>query len=119
MRFSILLCLLFLFACSGNETPKGVFSPQKMSAVLYDIVLADEWVDFSRMQDSSFLIFSKRASIYDSVFRLHQISKGDYQKSISFYQSRPDLLKGVLDSVKARTDTTNTKPIPRPVVKKL
>ena len=100
-----------MLSCSSDSIPKDVFPPKKMTAVLYDIVLADEWVDFTRMQDSSYLKFSKRASVYDSVFQLHGINKQQYQKSMAYYQSRPDLLKEILDSVKTKSDTIPSKPI--------
>lgn len=102
LTFGLLLCLLC--ACSG-DVPKGVMPPQKMEAVLNDVIHADEWVDFARLQDSTFLKFSKRAALYDSVFRLHQISKEDYRKSMAFYQSRPDLLKEILQSLRTKSDT--------------
>jgi hypothetical protein len=104
MRF-LFLSLLFLCSCSG-EVPKDVLPPDKMEAVLYDVIRADEWVDFSSVQDSSFRKFSKRTALYDSVFRLHSISKESYRKSMSFYQSRPDLLKDILSSLKTKSDTT-------------
>ncbi|GAA4747734.1 DUF4296 domain-containing protein [Flavisolibacter ginsenosidimutans] len=103
MRF-LFLSLFFLFSCSG-EVPKGVLPPKKMEAVLYDVIRADEWVDFASLQDSTFRKFSKRTALYDSVFRLHSISKDDYRKSMSFYQGRPDLLKEILGSLKAKSDT--------------
>ncbi len=104
MRFLLVLFLPFFFSCSG-DVPKGVLPPQKMEAVLYDIVRTDEWVDFARMGDSTFQPFSRRTALYDSVFRLHQISKEDYRKSMAFYQTRPDLLKEILQSLRTKSDT--------------
>lgn len=115
----LLLLSFFILSCSGEEAPKGVFTQEKMSAVLYDIILADEWVDFSRMSDSAYLNFSKRAAIYDSIFQLHTIEKEDYVASISYYQSRPDLLKEVLESLKTKADTTSVKKIKPVPAKKL
>jgi hypothetical protein len=113
----LLVFSFFLFACSGDRVPKDVLPRDKMGAVLYDIILADEWVDFTRMHDSSYLNFSKRTAVYDSVFQLHTIKKEDYQKSMNYYQSRPDLLKEILDSIKTRADTAIRRPI-KPVLKK-
>jgi Domain of unknown function (DUF4296) len=106
----LLLLSLFVLSCSNGSVPKDVFPQKKMTAVLYDIVLADEWVDFTRMHDSSYLKFSKRAAVYDSIFQLHGINKQQYQKSMAFYQSRPDLLKDILDSVKTKSDTIPARP---------
>ena len=97
--------------------PKGVFSQEKMGDVLYDVIRADEWVDFSRMQDSTYLNFSKRTAIYDSIFQLHAISKREYQTSINYYQSRPDLLKEILETLKAKADTGTAKKV-KPVITK-
>lgn len=107
----LLLLSFFVLSCSGNSVPKDVFPPQKMTSVLYDIVLADEWVDFTRMHDSTYMKFSKRAAVYDSVFQLHKINKEQYKKSMAYYQSRPDLLKAILDSVKSKSDTMYAKPV--------
>ena len=119
MRFLLLLSIFFVLSCSGESVPKDVFPPKKMTAVLYDIILADEWVDFARMHDSTFMNFSKRAAVYDSVFRLHGIRKEEYQKSINYYQGRPDLLKEILDSLKTKADTTSPKPIKRAKIKEV
>jgi hypothetical protein len=100
----LFLFLFFFCACSG-EVPKDVLPPKKMEAVLYDVIRTDEWVDFARLRDSTFQKFSKRTALYNSVFRMHSIKKEDYRKSMSFYQSRPDLLKEMLASMKAQSDT--------------
>lgn len=96
---------LFLFSCSSDGVPEGVMQPDKLEAVLYDVIRTDEWVDFAVLQDSTFRGFGKRAALYDSVFNLHAITKEDYRRSMAFYQSRPDLLKTVLDSLRVKSDT--------------
>lgn len=105
MRLVFLLCF-FCFACKGGPVPAGVLPPQKMEAVWYDVIRVDEWADFAILQDSSFRNFSRRAALYDSVFRLHAITKDDYRKSVAFYQSRPDLLKNIFQDLRNRSDTT-------------
>lgn len=99
---SVLLC-----ACSGPSVPKGVLRPEKMEAVLYDVIQADEMVDFRRMSDSTYNRFQKRTALYDTVFQLHKMSRETFQRSLRFYQGRPDLLKEMLDNLyKKATDTT-------------
>ena len=111
MRVVIIACLFLFVSCKGESVPKDVFSKQKMGDVMYAILLADEWVDYTRMYDSTYMNFSKRAAIYDSVFQLHGISKQDYQKSMAYYQGRPDVLKDILEELSKRGDTTSVRKI--------
>ena len=103
-----LLCLsLVLFSCASKvAVPKDVISPDKMERVMYDVIRADELVDFSITIDSSYRNFSKRTALYDSIFSFHAVSKEYYQKSLQFYQSHPDLLKAILESLQKKTDST-------------
>jgi len=107
MRFFFLLSV-FLIACSGSSVPRGVLPPEKMEAVFYDVIRADELVDFRKMiADSTYKQFSNRTALYDTIFQLHSVRKEAFQKSLRFYQSRPDLLKEILDAMqKHSSDTT-------------
>jgi hypothetical protein len=110
MRYlSFLFCLLLL-ACSGSSVPKDVLPQHKMQAVLYDVIRADEMVDFLKLSDSTWQPFTRRTALYDSIFQLHEIKKEAFQNSLQFYQGRPDLLKEILDELQKKvTDTTAQK----------
>jgi hypothetical protein len=100
---SLLFLPLLLWACSGTPSvPKDVMPPGKMGAVLYDVIRADEMVDFLQTNDSTYRPFSSRASLYDTIFQLHAVKKQDFQRSLKYYQGRPDLLKGILDSLQKK-----------------
>lgn len=92
----------FLWSCSTEKVPKDILPPEEMQAILYDVIRADELVDFSAFQDSTYRKFSKRAALYDSVLTLHKISKENFQKSFQYYQGRPDLLRTMLDSLQSK-----------------
>jgi hypothetical protein len=106
MRFLLFLPLLFCACSGGPSIPKDVIPPAKMEAILYDVVRADELVDFMQMTDSTFRPFSKRASFYDTIFQLHAVKKENVSKSLKYYQGRPDLLKIILDSLQNRASVT-------------
>ena len=107
MRYWIAICL-FCVACSGDAVPKEVLPPEKMQAVMHDVIRVDEMVDFLRMSDSTYQPFSKRTALYDTVFGLHNITKKRFQNSLKYYQGRPDLLKEIMGNIHAEiTDTTN------------
>jgi hypothetical protein len=105
MRTFLLLCII-LYSCAGESVPKGIFPLKKMEEVLYDIVRAEELVDFSMITDSTYRIPSKRYALYDSIFHIHKITKEDFSKSYQYYQGRPDLFKEILEILHAKTDTT-------------
>lgn len=105
MRIFILVFII-LYSCAGESVPKGIFPPKKMESVLYDIVHADELVDFSMITDSTYRLPSKRYALYDSIFHIHNITKEDFNKSYQYYQGRPDLLKEILETLHTKTDTS-------------
>lgn len=107
MRQFFILPLLFC-ACSGSPSvPKDVLPPEKMQAVLYDVIRADEMVDFLRLSDSTYQHFSKRTAMYDTVFQLHKVKKEAFQKSMKYYQGRPDLLKQIFDNLQKSVPDTS------------
>jgi len=112
-RFLIcaLTCLL-LISCSGSKVPKDVLPPQKMQAVLWDAMLADEMADYYVRKDSLNAL-SKHAELYQQVFTIHKISKDDFKKSLRFYESHPDLLKPIFDSLQKKSEkiTVGTRPV--------
>ena len=120
MRILLLLCL-FIVSCSGDAIPKDVFPPAKMESVLYDVIRADELVDFTILRDSTYRNFSKRSALYDSIFHIHAITKESFQKSLQFYQDRPDLLKKILESLHTKTDPSkiDSAKVKNPAIKAL
>ncbi|HEX8315916.1 MAG TPA: DUF4296 domain-containing protein [Flavisolibacter sp.] len=104
MRYYFLLVLI-VWSWSGEKIPKEVLPPEKMGAVWYDVILADELTDFSSITDSTFREFSKRTALYDSIFHIHAITKEQYRKSEKYYQDRPDLLKKILADLQKKADT--------------
>jgi hypothetical protein len=101
----ILVCLSFLISCkSGKKTPENIFPPEKMEAVLWDIFRADELAAQLKTNDSTKTAIQWHTGLYDQVFKLHNVSKLDFKKSFDFYQSRPDLLKPMLESLAKKSD---------------
>lgn len=107
MHYCFLFLCFFVVACSGTSVPGNVLPQKKMELVLYDVIRADEMVDFLKMADSTWKPFTRRTALYDTVFQLHEVKKDDFRKSMSYYQQRPDLLKEIIDGMQKKvTDTT-------------
>ena len=99
----VFLLMACLISCQRN-VPRDILPPAKMEAVLWDLMQADEVVDYYLPADSSYKLLSKRQSVYQSVFGTHKISKRDFDKSYAYYLNNPKLLKTVFDSLHASAE---------------
>ena len=108
---SVFLLVFILLACSGkNKIPRDILSQPQMEAVLWDMISADEFVaGYVLPKDPS--IDKKRESIklYDEIYQIHKTNKDQFEKSLSFYQSHPNLLMDVLDSINAKHSTLGSR----------
>lgn len=96
-----ILAILVFSGCSHkNRIPKGVLSQKEMTAIMWDMVRADEYFNFTSNNSDS-LRRIERISMYEQIFRLHSTNQSVFKKSISFYQSRPDLFKVISDSLRS------------------
>jgi hypothetical protein len=146
----IIACLLgvLLFAASGcsdkNSVPSGILSREKMVAVLWDMIQADQYSalylakDSARMsKDSAHLSkdsthrakdsthLSKDSTrinlkmetlrLYEQVFRLHQVSREEFRKSYQYYLDHPAINQVLFDSLTAMGVRMRTEGYSRPV----
>lgn len=104
MRYAWLL-VIFIYACSSaDEVPDTVLPPVKMEKVLWDVMKADEVINYRKLRDSVYNDTARMRGIYDTVFALHKITAQQYHHSLGFYKSHPRLLKTILDSIQKKND---------------
>jgi hypothetical protein len=120
MRLTFLLsfcCLIFIGCNSGLKKNKYILPQEKMQAVLWDMMRADQFLaDYVLNKDTSLKKDEERYRMYQQVFIIHKIDKEIYQRSLSYYQAHPDLLKVMLDSLSKPklapiADTVKPKPV--------
>ena len=83
-----------------NKVPKSILTQKDMTLVMWDLIKADEYVYNKATMDSSFNKKQESVKLYEQVFRIHDTSREEFEKSLTFYQNRPDLLKAVMDSLR-------------------
>jgi len=94
--------VIILSGCSQkNKIPAGILSQQRMYTIMWDMLRADEYINFPTKVSDTTRLKMERGSIYEQVFRLHATNQSEFKKSISFYQTRPDLLKVIIDSLRS------------------
>jgi hypothetical protein len=102
--FIIALLSSLIYACSDKDKlPKGVLTKQQMREVMWDMIRAGEFLNgFVFNKDSSLNKIAESEKWYAKVYRLHKISKAEFEKSYAYYNVRPALMKEMLDSLAKR-----------------
>lgn len=97
------VCVLFL-SCKGKDhVPADVLPKDKMQAVLWDIMRADQFLtDYVLSKDTSLNKETESTKFYRKVFSIHKISKEDFQRSFAFYRSHPQMMRDLMDSIGRR-----------------
>ncbi|HET6767939.1 MAG TPA: DUF4296 domain-containing protein [Chitinophagaceae bacterium] len=100
--FLFFLLLIFFSACvRNNKIPKGIITQNEMRKLMWDLVRADAYIADFIMKDSTRDQKAESAILYEQVFTIHSTTADVFKRSLAFYQSRPDLLKVITDSLKS------------------
>lgn len=103
-RILVIVLLFFLAGCiNNNDISSKIIPLPRMKSVMWDFLLADGIVSYNINIDSSIAASNKRFVLYKSVLNKHKISKDQFERSLKYYQSRPDLVKTLLDSLLAQS----------------
>lgn len=115
-----ILFLFFVAACSNRtDIPKDIIPPDSMRLIMKDIIIAGEYSDQYVSKDSS-RPDKKKANqeLFDAIFKIHHTTREEVKKSLSFYESRPDLNKKIFDSLASEANRRRVELYqPRPITK--
>lgn len=102
MRLFFLLNLfLFLTGCKNSKKiPAGVLTQNEMQLIMWDLIRADEYVSNFLLKDSGIIEKQARLQYYNDIYKIHETDEEQFRQSLSFYQSRPDLMKVIMDSLR-------------------
>ena len=102
MRFYLLIILIISnFGCiRDNKVPKDVIPQNQMRNIMWDLMRADAYVTDFIMKDSTCDKKVESIKLYEKIFSIHSTTRETFKKSLAFYQSRPDLLKVINDSLR-------------------
>jgi hypothetical protein len=97
-----ILLLVFIVACS-EKRPSDILPQEKMREVMWDMLKASEFLDgYVLNYDSSVNRVAETKAWYEQVYRLHKITKTQFDKSYAYYREHPLLMKEMLDSLGKR-----------------
>ena len=100
--FLFFILTIFFSACVRNDKiPKGIIPENEMRKLMWDLMRADAYVSDFVMKDSTRNQKTESAILYEEVFTIHATTADVFKRSLAFYQSRPDLLKVITDSLRS------------------
>jgi len=80
-----------------------------MKVVISDLMKADQLItDFRIPYDTAMDRNVESIKLYQQVFALHDITKAQFERSLAYYQSHPDLLKVIMDSISKQAVVADT-----------
>lgn len=100
--FVVLLIAAVIISCSDNKPPRGVLKPDVMEKVLWDYINADAFTTDFISRDSSKHLPAENAKLQKAVFAKYKISKETFYKSYYYYESNPEQLRILLDTMISR-----------------
>ena len=90
-----------IFGCS-NKSSNDIIEVDPMAEIIFDISLAEGFVETFLLKDTTLLKDSVYQSEINKVLQLHKTTPAIFSKSYTYYTQKPILFKQVMDSANAR-----------------
>ena len=116
MRRWILGLVVFSLSCANEDhVPRDVIQEEEMNKILWDVVQADQYVNQYLKKDS---LQDKRKeeamAYYDQIFRIHHVTRDQFDKSLRFYLDHPTIGKVLFDSLAIKANRRRNEIYERP-----
>lgn len=105
LRLVIFLALGSLFSCQDKKNTE-ILKPEKMQAVLWDIIRADNFTTDFIKKDSTKNPNEENIKMQIEIFAMHKITKDNFYNSLAYYKNNTGLLKPILDSIIIKAEKT-------------
>ncbi len=67
---------------------------------MWDLIRADEYANNFLLNKASIDFNQEKLDLYQQIFKIHSTKADIFKKSLTFYQSNPDLLRVIVDSLR-------------------
>jgi len=106
MKISTLLMgLILMTSCVNNDqAPAGLLQPEKMQAVLWDVIKADAFTTEFIKKDSSKNATAENLKLQQQIFAIHKITKADFYTSYDYYKANTVEFKKIIDSMVSQAE---------------
>ena len=101
MRYLFFLVVLLFISCSG-KIPSDVLKPDKMQQVFWDYMQVENYVKTYIAQDSAKSPADSSAVLLQRVYKKHNITRDEFNKSLKFYAENEDFMQRLLDTMSVK-----------------
>jgi hypothetical protein len=100
-KIPILLIGLALLSSCGNKEklPAGILKPEKMQAVLWDVIKAEVYTSDFIKKDSSKNATTENLKLHQQIFAIHKITRADFYTSYDYYKTNTVEFRKIIDSM--------------------
>lgn len=109
ITFGLLLVLFFSACVKKGRVPAEMIQEDKMGVILFEMAMAEGFVDIYFNRDSTIKKDSMLHVEMDKVLAIHKISQKEFRDSYQFYKSNPDIFKVMTDTVYQRSQRDKDK----------
>lgn len=104
MRLVLIALFIMMVARCTDKTrvPADILPKDKMRDIMWDLMQVNEYAQNYLSKDTLKNYKKERTVLYQQVFNLHEINKSEFNKSLDYYMSRPDLTQAIFDTLAAR-----------------
>lgn len=105
MMKKLLLCcfIFFMIACSNDQADR-IIPRDSMQMIMWDMMKADEVFIRKLVADTNAAKNKEDVKLYETVFRIHKISKDRFFESYRYYEAHPILMKEIVDSIDSKSN---------------
>ena len=119
MRYFLVVLLVLttmIYSCvSRNKIPSDIIPPDQMSDVLFDLSMAEGFVENYHSKDSAWVKDSILITEVDKLLAIRNISQEKFKESYDFYKLHPPLFKKLVDTAYERAQRSRSVISKRPV----
>lgn len=102
-RMIIFGMILWLASCTNRTSiPANIIPLDSMQKIMKDLIVAGEYsIEYISKDSTKRDKVKANQDLLETIFKIHYTTKDIFKKSLSFYESRPDLNKIIFDSLAA------------------
>ena len=87
------------FACKFSSGKQKILTVDTIKVIMWDLLRADELYIRNTIKDSTARIRKDNIRMFEEIYALHHVTKGQFDSSFKYYEAHPVVFKQLIDSL--------------------